>query len=125
MRTLLVGAVMIPILLACGGMGGSGSESVSAPASATPKLEFTKWKIEWIGGGIENEFDFLPGGTFVDQSHPSNVNTYAIDGSKVHMEYNSSFVIYDGEFVDEFTMGGTYTTQAGLAGPWKGIRIYD
>jgi len=120
MRTIQVGALLVPLLLACGGMGGS-----SAPDELEVKLEFTKWKIDWIGDSVSNEFDFLPGGSFVDQKHPEDVNTWTLTGTTIHMEYNSSYVIYDGEIVDEFTMGGTYTTQGGDAGPWKAIRIYD
>lgn len=127
MRTV-VGLLLLPIGLACGGaadVGGAAPVVAEAPAAEARNLAFSNWKIEWIGEGIVNEFDFLPDGKFIDPKWPDNVNTYRIDGNKIHMEYNSSYVIYEGEFVNDYKMGGTLVNGKGMKANWRGVQLAE
>lgn len=137
-------AVAVGWTLACGG-GAPAPADLAVPASAaTPAVEpapsveaqpgapsagalsftFSTWRVEWIGSNDKMTWTFLPGGVLSDKDWPSDVSTYTVDGTKIHMEYNSGYTIYDGEFVDPYTMGGTYKQPTGqYNGIWKAVRV--
>lgn len=128
-------ALCVPLALACGGGGSSGSSDVgvgaplapeappapAAAAAAPVKMAFTRWHLVWIGQDISNDLTFLPDGTISDERWPDDKNTWKVDGDKIHMTYNSNAVTYDGEYVDAWTMGGTYSTDQ-EKGMWKATR---
>lgn len=137
-RALIVSGFVLMAALACGGTGGP-EAAPTAPVAAAPvpataaydptqagalAFAFSKWRVEWIGDSDKMTWTFLPGGKVSDAAWPNDVSTYTIEGSKIHIEYNSKFTIYEGEFVDPYTMGGTFTQPTGSHnGVWKAVRI--
>jgi len=112
-RTLLLTlTALVPLALACGGAG-----------DAEPKLAFTQWELEWIGKGDPCKLEFLPGGTLSCDNHPASTGTYSVSGKDVHIDYNDGGVIYEGEFLDNWTMGGSYEGHTGTTGSWRARRL--
>jgi hypothetical protein len=131
--SILTVAIVVPLVLACGGGSGGQNRMIDnvpapvvapppVPASPTVKLPFSKWKMEWIGDSVVDTFEFLPDGKFIDPAWPDDVCTWKQDGDKLHLEYNSGGVIYDGELVDDHTYGGTLQKPDGGKGNWRMTR---
>ncbi len=138
-RSAMALAGLVGFSVACGGSAASVPDvpvasPEPAPVAAAPveslansgglKFAFSTWRVEWIGQNQKMILTFMPGGAMSDKDWPNDVSIYKLDGNNIHMEYNSGATIYDGEFVDPYTMGGTFYQPDGqYKGAWKGVRI--